>query len=148
MHLLKFPSHRRQSILPCPIGASRWSNGFSQQQRHAATDANNQRKQGGCSKLEKGMLTICSQMWALTWKFMVEKLGGWEIMKDLMSKVDWGQIGMRKSLVKRKLEITPFLLRRKKKKQEKKGKVVWFQSVQFLPQAFMSAQSSAQNCRT
>lgn len=79
--------------------------GKQMKQRHVATDANNQWKQGGCSKLEKGML-ICSQMWALTWESMAGKLSGWESMKELMLNVDLGQIGMRKSLDKRRVEIS------------------------------------------
>lgn len=107
MHFFKFPSSQRQSIPPHPKGASRWSNVFSQQQRHVATDANNHWKQGGCSKLEKGMLTNCSQMWALTWKFLSGKLWDWESMKELMLKVNLGQTGRRKSLDKRRVEIRP-----------------------------------------
>lgn len=106
MHFLKFSSCWRQSIPPHPRGASRCSNGFSQQQRHVATDASNLWRQGGQSKLEKGILMICSQMWALTWKFMAGKLMGWESMKELMLNVNLWQIET-KSLDKRKVELRP-----------------------------------------
>lgn len=74
MHLLKFPSCQRQGIPPHPIGASSGSNGISHQQRHLVAGTNNQQNQGSYSKLENGVLMICSQMWALTWKFTAEKV--------------------------------------------------------------------------
>lgn len=60
-------------------------------QRHVAMDANNQRKQGGCSEPEKRIMAIYRQIWAWTQKFMAEKLRDWKFGTHVEcgSRADW-----------------------------------------------------------